>query len=104
MLVKEMGLSEKLVFLHGAKISKLFNQADILKHFAICVPAYPFLNCNFSFLTILCKRLLISVMFKNFFSIVPFAVFLLAGCANNETNLKKKIDPEAIYFDYRVWG
>lgn len=43
-------------------------------------------------------------MSKNFFSIVPFAVLLLAGCANNETNLKKKVDPEAIYFDYRVWG
>ena len=99
MLVKEMGLSEKAVFLHRPKISKLFNQTGILKHFSISVPAYHFLNCNFSFLTILCKRLLSSVMFKSFFPIVPFAVFLMAGCANNEINLKKKVDREAIYFD-----
>jgi hypothetical protein len=42
-------------------------------------------------------------MFKNFFWIVPFA-FLLAACTNNEPGVKKNIDPEAIYFDYRVWG
>lgn len=43
-------------------------------------------------------------MFKNFFLIVPFAVFLIAGCTNDKRTPKKKIDPEAIYFDYRVWG
>jgi hypothetical protein len=42
-------------------------------------------------------------MFKNFFWIVPFA-FLPAACTNNEPGVKRNIDPEAIYFDYRVWG
>ena len=43
-------------------------------------------------------------MFKNSFSIVPLCFFLIVGCTNNEFRSKKKVDPEAIYFDYRVWG
>ena len=43
-------------------------------------------------------------MVKNFFLIVPFAVFLMTGCVNSEIKPKKKVDPEAIFFDYRVWG
>jgi hypothetical protein len=43
-------------------------------------------------------------MFKYFFSIVPCAVFLLAGCNNNKMSTERYVDPEAIFFDYRVWG
>jgi hypothetical protein len=43
-------------------------------------------------------------MAKFFFWIAPCAFFLAVACSNNQPGLKKKIDPEAIYFDYRVWG
>ena len=43
-------------------------------------------------------------MFKNFFLTVLFAVLLLAGCTMMKSVPKKKVDPNAIYFDYRVWG
>lgn len=59
---------------------------------------------EFSFLTILCKRSLSLDMRKIFFWIVPCAFFLVAACSNNESRVKNEIDPEAIYFDYRVWG
>jgi hypothetical protein len=49
------------------------------------------------------QRLRNFAMFKYFFSIVPCAL-LLAGCNNNETGPKRYVDPEAIFFDYRVWG
>lgn len=42
-------------------------------------------------------------MFKNFFLTVLFAV-LLARCSNDKTSPEKKVDPNVIYFDYRVWG
>ncbi|HKZ68363.1 MAG TPA: hypothetical protein VJ111_18475 [Chitinophagaceae bacterium] len=42
-------------------------------------------------------------MRKNLFLIILFtSFFLLSGCADNDT--VKKVDPDAIYFDYRVWG
>lgn len=40
----------------------------------------------------------------NFFLKISLGFFLLIGCNNNEFRSKKKVDPEAIYFDYRVWG
>jgi len=44
-------------------------------------------------------------MRKNLFLIALFtSFFLLSGCADNESVKKKKADPDAIYFDYRVWG
>lgn len=43
-------------------------------------------------------------MLKNFFWIGACTFFLVVACTNNESGVKKKIDPEAIYFDYRVWG
>jgi len=44
-------------------------------------------------------------MFKNFFLIFLLAAFfLMAGCNNTEPGNKRNVDPEAIYFDYRVWG
>ncbi|MGZ5220882.1 MAG: hypothetical protein ACXWC7_12415 [Chitinophagaceae bacterium] len=43
-------------------------------------------------------------MGKNFVWIAPCAFFLVVACSNNESGIKKKVDPEAIYFDYRVWG
>lgn len=43
-------------------------------------------------------------MVKYFFTIVPCAVLLLAGCNNNEVSPQPYVDPEAIFFDYRVWG
>ncbi len=43
-------------------------------------------------------------MLKYFFSIVPCVFFLLAGCNYRKTKPERKVDPEAVYFDYRVWG
>ncbi len=43
-------------------------------------------------------------MFKIFSLIISLTVFFLVACINNESRLKKKVDPEVIYFDYRVWG
>ena len=44
-------------------------------------------------------------MFRNFFLIALFtSLFLLPGCIDNETSQKREVDPENIYFDYRIWG
>jgi len=44
-------------------------------------------------------------MRKNLFLLTLFtSLFLLPGCADNESVKKRKTDPDAIYFDYRVWG
>jgi hypothetical protein len=43
-------------------------------------------------------------MFKKFLLIGSLAALLLVACNNSAPGIKKKVDPEAIYFDYRVWG
>src|SRR5215813_15531708 len=33
-----------------------------------------------------------------------FAVTLIASCTSNEIGNSKDVNPESIYFDYRIWG
>ena len=33
-----------------------------------------------------------------------WAILLFVSCTNNETGNSKDVNPEAIYFDYKVWG
>jgi len=43
-------------------------------------------------------------MFKNFFLTVPFILLLVVACTNDKTKRKKTVDPNVIYYDYKVWG
>jgi hypothetical protein len=42
-------------------------------------------------------------MFPFLLKILLAGVFFI-GCTNDNIRIKKKVDPESIYFDYRVWG
>jgi hypothetical protein len=39
-----------------------------------------------------------------FFLIPAFVLLLIASCTSNEIGNSKDVNPESIYFDYRVWG
>jgi hypothetical protein len=39
-----------------------------------------------------------------FFAWVVLVAVFLAGCTSNEIGYSKEVDPDAIYFDYNIWG
>jgi hypothetical protein len=41
---------------------------------------------------------------KCFFVLTSCATIFLAGCTSNETGYNKEVNPDAIYFDYNIWG
>lgn len=44
-------------------------------------------------------------MCKRFFpALILISGLLLAGCRSNETGSSKDVNPEAVYFDYKIWG
>src|SRR5450432_1607521 len=44
-------------------------------------------------------------MSKHFFpALIIIPGLLLAGCKSNETGSSKDVSPEAVYFDYKIWG
>jgi hypothetical protein len=44
-------------------------------------------------------------MFKKcFFVLMLFVTAVLVGCTSNEIGYSKDVSPEAVYFDYNIWG
>lgn len=44
-------------------------------------------------------------MFKKwFFALMLFVTMVLVGCTSNEIGYSKEVSPDAVYFDYNIWG
>ena len=44
-------------------------------------------------------------MFKKcFFALMLYVTVVLMGCTSNEIGYSKEVSPDAVYFDYNIWG
>ena len=41
---------------------------------------------------------------KCFFALMLYVTIVLLGCTSNEIGYSKEVSPEAVYFDYTIWG